>query len=110
MIRKIVYTIIIAVFTMLATQAQFIVTTNDEQVTHIDGNAKFTPTDNNGWKIGNIEIQNVLSIERAMLRLLSINKQWHNTTKVLRVQVSTAVPTITSASRMQPHHTTKQVN
>lgn len=74
MIRKIVYTIIIAVFTMLATQAQFIVTTNDEQVTHIDGNAKFTPTDDNGWKIGNIEIQNVLSIERAMLPV-ALNQQ-----------------------------------
>lgn len=74
MIQRILYTIILAVFMTLTAQAQFIVKTADNMITHVDGNAAFTATEDGSWKIADIDISNIISIKRAMLPV-ELNQQ-----------------------------------
>lgn len=70
MIRKIIHAILIAVFFATTIQAQFIVETLDNKITHLDGNASFSSQTDGDWSIGGIELSNILSIKRAMLPVM----------------------------------------
>ena len=67
MFRKIYYAIILALFAAFSVQAQFIVKTVDEMITHVDGNATFNQSSEGAWSVAGIDIANVTSISRAML-------------------------------------------
>ncbi len=65
--RRILNTIVLAVFMAATVQAQFIIEQNNDTIINVEENVTFKQEAGNAWSVMGVDVANVKSISRAML-------------------------------------------